>query len=156
MAQLSYLGIFFHFAIEIYRLISGGKFNRKRFLQVTINVWILLNLLIQPTHNTIVISLWVLLRSCLAHVGFISPLDSIDFFYVIAKSGYFSLGNSNNLNTIQVHSGMVGINELNEPIVAVLLFSSTFSSIVFWLLHIAENLEYLFGFNVLDFNFFKF
>jgi hypothetical protein len=116
---------------------------------VTINIWILLNLLIQPTHNTIVISLWVLLRSCLAHVDFISPLDSIDFFYVIAKSGYFSLGNSNNLNTIQVHSGMVGINELNEPIVAVLLFSSTFSSIVFWLLHIAENLEYLFVFNVL-------
>jgi hypothetical protein len=54
------------------------------------------------------------------------------FYYIITQACYFTQGNSNSLNTIQVSSGLVGINQINEIVVAMLLISATYSSNICW------------------------
>lgn len=110
--------------------------------------WLQLNCLIQPTHNLMVVFMWALKTSLLTgrRREFFAQGTSQDvfiyFYYVVANAAYFTLGNSNSLNTIPIQSGFVGINRLNEPLVALLLVASTFSSTVYWFLLQAENLTH--------------
>ena len=120
--------------------------------------WILLNCLIQPNHNLIVIMLWHLksfflksLLNCLL-MNASSKLVSEEandlhllrnYFYifcVITQSSYFTQGNSNSLNTVQISSGMVGINYMNEALIALLLLSATYASHVYWFLELMQHL----------------
>jgi len=117
------------------------------FFTVLAKYWILFNCLIQPTHNLILICLfWDLKALLLRKILWIDPLKSTEvknylyMFFIITQSSYFAQGNSNSLNTVQISSGLVGINYINEPIIAFLLISATYSSHVYWFL--VQN-EYL-------------
>ncbi len=55
---------------------------------------------------------------------------------------YFSQGNSNSLNTIQVSTGLVGLNETNMFISGFLMFSATYSSNIYWFLISMKHLFY--------------
>ena len=61
-------------------------------------------------------------------------------FCVITQSSYFTQGNSNSLNTVQISSGMVGINYMNEALIALLLLSATYASHVYWFLELMQHL----------------
>jgi ethanolaminephosphotransferase len=94
--------------------------------------WLLLQCLIQPGHNLIVLSLWNLKAFLLARQ--VSSVESFYFFYIISNACHFTLGNSNSLSTIPIQSGFVGVNEMSELTVAALLLSATFASTVYWFL----------------------
>jgi hypothetical protein len=108
--------------------------------------WILFNCLIQPTHNLMICLFWDLKALLLRKILWIDPLKLVEvknylyMFFIITQSSYFAQGNSNSLNTVQISSGLVGINYINEPIIAFLLISATYSSHVYWFL--VQN-EYL-------------
>jgi len=115
----------------------------------------LLNCLIQPAHNIIVIAIWTIKKSffkkCLTknetdknekkdlHGKYddkwrrkFTLNEIILFYFIISQSCYFTQGNSNSLNTIPIQSGLVGVNYLNELIVALLITSATYSANIFW------------------------
>jgi hypothetical protein len=117
--------------------------------------WILVNCLIQPTHNLVVVSIWYLkkffFKKCLSQNETdengkndvyekeayqwrrkFSLNQIVLLFFIISQSCYFTQGNSNSLNTIPIQSGLVGVNYLNELIVALLLTSATYSANIFW------------------------
>ena len=103
--------------------------------------WILFNCLIQPTHNLTIIALWnlkgFLFGFLLKKIVFESEssyfLKNYFFmFYIVSQSSYYTQGNSNSLNTIQISSGMVGINQINESVIALLLLSATYASNFYW------------------------
>jgi hypothetical protein len=107
----------------------------------------MLNALIQPTHNLLILCAFFLKKCFLRNLIFDSSfkiysklnLIFIFYFYIcVSQAGFFSQGNSNSLNTIQISSGFVGINKLNEAIVALLLFGSTYASKIYWLFNTAE------------------
>ncbi len=104
------------------------------------NHWLLLNCLIHPTQNLIVLAIWqtkefILKRYLIMICSELKETICIMcFYFVISQSCYFSQGNSNSLNTVQVSSGFVGINEMNIVIVGILLISATYSSSIYWFL----------------------
>ena len=108
--------------------------------------WILFNCLIQPTHNLILIAFWCykrhFLNDLITESSLVAKLNSLLYFYFFTTSNscFFSQGNSNSFNTVQVSSGLVGINELNEVVVGILLLCATYSSTIFWFLCTVENL----------------
>lgn len=111
------------------------------FFEVLANNFLYLNCLIQPSHNLIVLCLWSLKEKLFSLIFeknkktlivFESKENLIFFFNVISWSCYFSQGNSNSLNTIQVSSGFVGVNNLNELLVGILILLVTYSSILYW------------------------
>ena len=179
IAQLCYLGNFISFIIDIFdmyynpnkadlisslkdaspkeKLILSNWVKIEELFQILAKNWILLNCLIQPAHNLILVVLWnlksVLLKFILRQIssnGFSKlPKESNDFldlknyfylFYIIMQSCYFTQGNSNSLNTIQISSGMVGINYINEPLIVLLLLSATYSSHVYWFFELVQYL----------------
>lgn len=116
--------------------------------------WLLFNCLIQPISNLIVLSLWQI-KACLLNSTFISfktikesrtstvntgTLKTLLFYTIIGQMCYFSQGNSNSLNTIQISSGLVGINEMNMLVVGLLMFCATYAANIFWCLVMVENL----------------
>jgi hypothetical protein len=159
IAQFSYLIIIIETIINIYKNIFQIKFKSKLtrlnnlfFLLAT--DWMLFNCLIQPTHNLIVIALWNLIAFMLKsllhisvnkiiinspHHHILSFDQAIFLYHIISKSCYFSQGNSNSLTTIQISSGFVGINQVNEPIIALLLLCNTYSSNIYWFLIFVEH-----------------
>jgi hypothetical protein len=69
----------------------------------------------------------------------ICSTNSFAFFYFyLANSCYFAQGNSNSLNTIQISSGLVGLNSVDDLsskiTVAILMLCVTYASNVFWFL----------------------
>lgn len=120
--------------------------------------WILFNCLIQPTHNLIVITIWNLIAfflKSLLHVNIgkniminssnhykLSFDQALFFYYILSKSCFFSQGNSNSLTTIQISSGFVGINQVNEPIIALLLLCNTYSSNIYWFFVFMEHFTF--------------
>ena len=102
--------------------------------------WILFMCLIMPTHNLIVIVFWNIKEFLLKKILCFDSLKLIELnnyfymFFVITQSSYFATGNSNSLNTVHISSGLVGINFINEPLIAFLLLSATYSSHVYWFL----------------------
>lgn len=141
---MCYLAILIHLVSKILVMTySASSKKAKNILKTILNSWILFQLLIQPSHNTILVSSWLLLDYCFSSPFFQTILGEyqVYFFYLTAQFSHFAMGNSNNLNTIQVYSGMVGVNELNETLVGVLMTSSTFSAIIFWNLYLAKLFE---------------
>lgn len=65
--------------------------------------------------------------------------NNLFFYHFIGWSCYFAQGNSNSLNTIQISSGLVGINELNQILICILLISVTYSSNIYWFLIMCKN-----------------
>lgn len=135
---------------EKYNLIKYEKLGD--YFKLISKYWLLLNCLIQPTHNLIVLSLWslksYLVKTVLNDLSMnnlnllaVNENQSYDlvsfrnyfyFYYIITQACYFTQGNSNSLNTIQVSSGLVGINQINEIVVAILLISATYSANIYW------------------------
>jgi hypothetical protein len=141
LAQFCYLSIFVQLGVEVYNL-ARVRDKVKLVLETFCYFWVLLNCLIQPTHNTIVIALWTLLNTYLTSISGLlftnSPNLLLYFYYIISQFCHFVLGNSNSLNTISLHSGMVGVNdELNELAVAVLLLVATYAAFVYWIFALA-------------------
>ncbi len=118
----------------------------KDLFKILASNWLLLNCLIQPTHNLILLALWMLKKHLLNNLfnredKLIDQFSYFIYFYFITTSHscFFSQGNSNSLNTIQISSGLVGINSLNEGLIAVLMFSATYASTFFWFFCTLEN-----------------
>ena len=113
--------------------------------------WLLFNCLIQPISNLIVLSLWQI-KEYLISTTIISfkakqePNVSNDlfrnllFYIIIGQMCFFSQGNSNSLNTIQISSGLVGINEMNMLVVGILMFSATYAANIFWYFVMIKNI----------------
>ncbi len=154
IAQFCYLQLLIQILINIFKYVfyikNESKLTRlNNFFSLLATDWILFNCLIQPTHNLIIISIWNMIASflkSLIHINAdknviyspnhhqISFDQALFFYFIISKSCYFSQGNSNSLTTIQISSGFVGINQVNEPIIALLLLCNTYSSIIYWFL----------------------
>lgn len=108
--------------------------------------WIVFSCLIHPTHNLIVLAIWQT-EEFLINKFLFQIYESLDksalnlmFFYLItSQSCYFSQGNSNSLNTIQISSGFVGINEMNMFLIGLLLVLATYSSNIYWLINITKS-----------------
>ena len=104
------------------------------------NYWLLFNCLIQPTSNLLVFALWQVKESLLANIlAFVRPGSLLEntsksvFFYIIVRQMcFFSQGNSNSLNTLQVSSGLVGLNEMNMLVSGLLMLCATYSSNFYW------------------------
>ncbi len=104
------------------------------------NYWLLFNCLIQPTSNLIVVALWQVKENLLANIltlvrpnSLLENTNKTAFFYLIVNQMcFFSQGNSNSLNTLQVSSGLVGINQINMFVSGFLMFCSTYSSHFYW------------------------
>lgn len=122
-------------------------------LQILANFWLLFNCLIQPSTNLLVLALWQIkeyllittflsFNSSLNATGTRSYTKTIFFYIIINQMCYFSQGNSNSLNTIQVSTGLVGITETNMFVSAFLMFSATYASNIYWFLVSLKHLYY--------------
>lgn len=107
--------------------------------ELLIKNWIFYNCLIQPTHNLILMACWKIVEHLMNKIFFQNRTilienfsDVIFFYHLIGYIGYFSQGNSNSLNTIPIYSGLVGINEVNEPIIATIILSCIYSAPIFF------------------------
>jgi len=104
------------------------------------NYWLLFNCLIQPTSNLLVFALWQVKESLLTNIlALVRPGSLLEntsrsvFFYIIVRQMcFFSQGNSNSLNTLQVSSGLIGLNEMNMFVSGLLMFCATYSSNFYW------------------------
>ena len=147
-AQFAYFMLFISLVYSVY---NGSK-RFDDIFDILAKYWLLFNCLIHPTHNLIVLALWqfkeYILHKYINHIynAFNEEKSrfhyNIMFFYlIINQSCYFTQGNSNSLNTIQVASGFVGINEMNMFIVGLLLTSATYSSNIYWWLISVKHLS---------------
>ena len=117
------------------------------------NYWLILNCLLQPSHNLIVLTIWKIKEMIIfSSLNFDYNLkdknnkkDSFDivkmvlFYNVIGRSCFFTQGNSNGVTTLLVSSGFVGVNSLNMFLVAIVVFFVTYSSNIFWLFCIVKH-----------------
>ena len=148
----------------VYNLIKTVRYDFKQsrtprvnrsfyILHILTNIWLLFNCLIQPTTNLLVLVLWQIkeyllmttflsFNSSLNSTGTKSYTKSVFFYIIINQMCYFSQGNSNSLNTIQVSTGLVGLNETNMFISGFLMFSATYSSNIYWFLISMKHLFY--------------
>ena len=105
--------------------------------------FLFLQCLIQPSHNVLTISLWSLkaklIKKLILSVKNIYVLSF--FYYTISQACYFTQGNSNSLTTLQVSSSLVGLNEFNQVISAILLFTATYASQIYWFCNLVQNLS---------------
>ena len=141
IAQLAYVFLFFSLSFSLFNC------NKKhRAFGVIAHHWLLFCCLIHPTHNLIAIAIWqgkefILNRFVVKICSELEkPICILCFYFIISQSCYFSQGNSNSLNTIQISSGFVGINEMNMVIVGILLISATYSSNIYWFLSSIRHL----------------
>lgn len=135
IAQVAYLALIFSL---IYSLLRRLEFN---IFESIGNFWLLLNCLIHPTHNIITLLLWQIkefiinkyIHEIFGELNY-SNFNIFCFYLITSQSCYFSQGNSNSLNSVQVSSGFVGINQMNMTLIGFLIFSATYSSNVYWFL----------------------
>lgn len=151
IAQVSYSLLFINLLESLFK-ISKTTHNSKRksilmfsFFDTTANYWLLFNCLIHPTANLFVLSLWQL-KEYLLGISFSlfnsngSQIKALFFYMIVNQMCFFSQGNSNSLNTIQVSTGMVGLNEMNMIVSGLLMICSTYSSNIYWTLIIMKHL----------------
>ena len=124
-----YVLLFLSIFTSVLKLRNSGRNMDLKFETISFHI-ILLNGLIQPSHNLILIALQLsksfymrkLLKNC-------ESLNEVNLLYLhlsVAQSNYFSQGNSNSLNTVQVSSGFVGLNEVNLVLSGILIFIATY------------------------------
>lgn len=129
IAQLSYVLTFGAMIYDIWQ----KNYTKEIVFEFFLNIIIL----IQPSHNLILIFLWqtkwYLLKDLLKSIKTLTNLNLAFLIVTMIRSGYFSIGNSNSLSTVLVSSGFIGVNQMNEIIIGALIFISTYSSHIFWL-----------------------
>ena len=105
------------------------------------NSFLMLNCLVQPSHNLLVILVWQLLeRTVRSSSAYATRTQLVVFYFVAAKACFFSQGNTNSLNTVPIASGLVGFNRVNEPLVALLIVCATYAANIYWSLACAARL----------------
>ena len=150
MAQVAYVMLFVHLVASV---VTHQWENTSRVLA---NSFLMLNFLVQPSHNLLVILVWQLLeRTVRSSIGLSSASAAEDditkrctltrsqlvvFYFVVAKACFFSQGNTNSLNTVPIASGLVGFNRVNEPLVALLIVCATYAANIYWSLACAARL----------------
>lgn len=125
--------------------------------ELLIKNWIFYNCLIQPTHNLILMPCWKIVEHLTEKIFFqnrtilIEGFSNVIIFYqFIGYVGYFSQGNSNSLNTVPIYSGLVGVNEVNEAIIAIKILTCIFSAPIFFNLCSFKSLVIHESENILD------
>ena len=150
MAQVSYLFLAFNLSFNLFKVIVKQKEKSHSaayfytIFDAISKFWLLFNCLIQPTPNLLVMSLWQIKEHLLGLIisDLIASIERqklennftliLCFYTIVGQMCYFSQGNTNSLNTIQISSGLVGINELNMLVVAFLMLASTYGSNIYW------------------------
>ena len=139
----------------------------KLIVEKLCNYFIYLICLLQPTHNLVLLLLWQLKEHYLDKLIFSLSLVNVKFSYsaklddnqldsntrhkltlvelfffltIISQACFFTQGNSNSLNTVQISSGFVGVNHYSAPLVGSLIFIATYSSNLFWFLFLLKHL----------------
>ncbi len=136
--------IFLSFLITL----TSSKSKKTSRYDTVCEHFLLLQCLIQPTHNLITICLWSLkaklFRRLILSIKNVYVLSF--FYYTISQACYFSQGNSNSLSTLQVSSSLVGLNDFNQIISAFLLFTATYASQIYWFCNLVQNLSIIKGY----------
>ncbi len=142
IAQLCYLFILLSFLLSLFQKKIKTNTN-----DIICEHFLLLCCLIHPPNNLPTICLWSikakLINKLILSIKNIYVLSF--FYYTISQACYFTQGNSNSLNTLQVSSSLVGMNEFNQVTSAILLFISTFSSQIYWFCNLVQNLSIIKG-----------
>lgn len=104
--------------------------------------WILLMTLVLRTHNTLLVAmvivqevlLWrFVIRKVLLPANFLAL-----FCWWMGQAVFFQQGNSNSISTVDVSAGYVGLQDYQPVLVGVLLFCSTYSGPVYWLIALVK------------------
>lgn len=147
IAKLNYLIILIFILIELNNIRQASSRSRlELILRALSQTFVLLNCLIQPSHNLLIVVSWVLKsqlinRTIQRNKHSLNLAEILYFhFIVIGHSFHFAQGNSNSLNTIQISSGLVGINTMNPLLIGFILFIATYSSTIYCFLNTAVTL----------------
>ena len=127
VAQVAYVILFVH-------LVASVVTRQCHASRMLANSFLMLNCLVQPSHNLLVILVWQLLeRTVRSSSVYATRTQLVVFYFVAAKACFFSQGNTNSLNTVPIASGLVGFNSVNEPLVALLIVCATNAAALRWL-----------------------